>query len=218
MKCPSGNHYPQYLITSYSKKRKIMEGSQRLIGQSTLSTLMIDESSLPEDHLRLRINSNDTYSRQFHNCYSFAIEFDQPAEEALHYRINQCNRYQIISVTTPIRSTLGMLHSPDAIVKLTAQVVKMFSTTSSSINDNNGTGDFKSSFGLLSHQAFHSLHEDLALLHVSIWCDSLTEQPSNSIYDRVYTKSSPHNIKVSPVITSITKNDLILNSTPENRL
>ena len=66
-----------------------------------------------------------------------------------------------------------MLHSPDAIVKLTAPVVKTFSTTSSSssVNDNNGTGDFKSSFGLPSHQAFHSLHKDLALLHVSIWCD-----------------------------------------------
>ena len=110
-----------------------MEGCQRLIGQSTLSTLIIDESSSPEDHLRLRINSNDTYSRQFHpksNCYSFAIEFDQPAAEALQYRINQCNRYQIISVTTPIRSTLGMLHSPDAIVKLTSPVIKMFSTSS----------------------------------------------------------------------------------------
>ena len=176
-----------------------MEGSQRLIGQSTLSTLMIDESSLPEDHLRLRINSNDTYSKQFHpknNCYSFSIEFDQPAAEALQYRINHRNRYQIISVTTPIRSTLGMLHSPDDIVKLTAPVVKTFSSTtsrsSSSVNnDNNGMGDFKSSFGLLSHQAFHSLHEDLASLHVSIWCDLLTEQPNNSIYDRVYTKKLP---------------------------
>ena len=49
-----------------------MEGSQRLIGQSTLSTLMIDESSLPEDHLRLRINSNDTYSRQFHTQKTIA--------------------------------------------------------------------------------------------------------------------------------------------------
>ena len=181
------------------KEKIIMEGSQRLIGQSTLSTLMIDESSLPEDHLRLRINSNDTYSKQFHpknNCYSFAIEFDQPAAEALQYRINQCNRYQIISVTTPIKSTLGMLHSPDAIVKLTAPVVKTFSSTtsrsSSSVNnDNNGMRDFKSSFGLLSHQAFHSLHKDLASLHVSIWCDSLTEQPNNSIYDRVYTKKLP---------------------------
>ena len=84
-----------------------------------------------------------------------------------------------------------MLHSPDTIVKLTALVVKTFSTTSSSVNDNNGTGDFKSSFGLLSHQAFHSLHKDLASLHVSIQCDSLTEQPNNSIYDRLHTKKLP---------------------------
>ena len=87
-----------------------------------------------------------------------------------------------------------MLHSLDAIVKLTTPVVKTFSTSSiTSINDN-GTGlkrDFKSSFGLLSHQTFHSLHEDLASLHISIRCDSLTEQPNNSIYDRVYMKNSP---------------------------
>ena len=114
------------LLLLKKKKEKIMEGSQRLIGQSTMSTLMIDESLLPEDHPRLRINSNDTCSRQFHpknNCYSFAIEFDQLAAEALQYRINQCNHYQIISVTTPIQSTLGILHSPDAIVKLIAPVI-----------------------------------------------------------------------------------------------
>ena len=93
-----------------------------------------------------------------------------------------------------------MLHSTDAIVKLTAPVVKTFSATGSS--DNNGTGDFKSSFGLLSHQAFHSLHEDLASLHVSIQCDLLTEQLNNSIYNRVYTKNSSPNIRVSPVTTS----------------
>ena len=78
---------------------KSMEGSQRLIDQSKPTTLSISEHSLPKDYLRLKINSKDLYSKSDHphnNCYSFVIEFDQPAAESLQYRINQCNRYQII--------------------------------------------------------------------------------------------------------------------------
>ena len=90
---------------------KSMEGSQRLIDQSKPTTLSISECFLPQDYLQLKINSNDLYSKSYHphnNCYSFVIEFDQPAAESLQYRINQCNRYQVISATVPIRSQLGV--------------------------------------------------------------------------------------------------------------
>ena len=109
-----------------------MEGSQRLIDQSKPTTLSISECSLPQDYLRLKINSNDLYSKSYHphNCYSFVIEFDQPAAKSLQYRINQCNRYQIISATVPIRSQLGVRDNtkqpPPQYTNIATPVVKSF--------------------------------------------------------------------------------------------
>ena len=91
-----------------------MEGTQREIGSSEIPFIQCNERQLPRDHLQLKINSNDTYSRMLHpnnNCYLFMIEFEQPAAESLQHQINQCNRYQVLSVQLPIRSSLGLIYN-----------------------------------------------------------------------------------------------------------
>ena len=73
------------------------EGSQRYINKSVLHSIDTRQSPL-DDLFRLRINSNDPYSRWFHpnnNCYDFTIEFPQGSAESIQYRISQCNRYQL---------------------------------------------------------------------------------------------------------------------------
>ena len=65
-----------------------MEGTQREIGSSEMPFIQCNERQLPRDHLQLKINSNNTYSRALHlnnNCYSFTIEFEQPTAESLQH-------------------------------------------------------------------------------------------------------------------------------------
>ena len=119
-----------------------MEGMQREIGSSKIPFIQCNERQLPREHLWLKINSNDTYSRALHlniNCYSFTIEFEQPLAESLQHRISQCNRYQVVSIQLPIRSSLGLIynslhhhHHTKNIKKLpllAAPVVKKFNAT-----------------------------------------------------------------------------------------
>ena len=54
-----------------------MEGSQRYIRESVLCAIDVRHTE-PDDFFRLRINSNDSYSRSIHptnNCHDFIIEF-----------------------------------------------------------------------------------------------------------------------------------------------
>ena len=87
------------------------EGSQAIITQSEIHSIDI-RKSYPSDFFKLRINSNDTYSRSYYypanNCHHFTIVFNDSAAEALQNRISQCNRYQIVSFKTPIRNNKGI--------------------------------------------------------------------------------------------------------------
>ena len=171
MNSPLGN---QFLTYPKNYNFIIMEGTQREIGSSEIPFIQCNERQLPRDHLRLKINSNDTYSRTLHpnnNCYLFTIEFEQPAAESLQHRINQCNRYQVLSVQLPIRSSLGLIynsphhHHAKNIKKLpllAAPVVKKFNAT---IQHPPTTSHFiKSALGSTTYDSFTDTHEELCSL------------------------------------------------------
>ena len=87
-----------------------MEGSQRYIGESVLRAIDVRHTE-PDDFFWLRINSNNSYSRSVHptnNCHDFSIEFPQGSSDSMRHRIAQCNRYQVISLRTPIRGNKGI--------------------------------------------------------------------------------------------------------------
>ena len=147
-----------------------MEGTQREIGSSEIPFIQCNERQLQRDHLQLKIKSNDTYSRTLHpnnNCYSFMIEFEQPAAESLQHRINQCNRYQVLSIQLSIRSSLGLIynsphhHHTKNIKKLPllgAPVVKKFNAT---IQHPPTRSHFiKSTLGNTTYNSFINTHED----------------------------------------------------------
>ena len=172
-----------------------MEGSQRLIDQSKPTTLSISERSLPQDYLRLKINSNDLYSKSYHphnNCYSFVIEFDQPAAKSLQYRINQCNRYQIISATVPIRSQLGVRDdTPPRTPQYTNIATPVVKSFDQRVDNESDGAILRSVFGLLTVATYNRLHEDLHSIHISIDCDAFGEASHESLYENVYTKKTP---------------------------
>ena len=179
-----------------------MEGMQREIGSSEIPFIQCNERQLPRDHLRLKINSNDTYSRTLHpnnNCYSFTIEFEQPAAESLQHRINQCNRYQVLSIQLPIRSSLGLIynslhhhHTKNIIKKLpllAAPVVKKFNAK---IQHPPTTSHFiKSALGNTAYDSFIDTHEELRSLQMAIRCNSFGEHFQQSAYENVYNKKTP---------------------------
>ena len=102
------------------------------------------------------------------NCYSFTIEFEQPAAECLQHRINQCNRYQVLSIQLPIRSSLGLIynsphhHHAKYIKKLpllAAPVVKKFNAT---IQHPPTMSHFiKSALGNTTYDSFIDTHEHI---------------------------------------------------------
>ena len=175
-----------------------MEGMKREIGSSEIPFIQCNERQLPRDHLRLKIHSNDTYSRALHpnnNCYSFMIEFEQPAAESLQHRINQCNRYQVLSIQLTIRSSLGLIynsphhhHHAKNIKKLpllAAPVVKKFNAT---IQHPPMTSHFiKSALGNTTYDT----HEELHSLQMAIRCNSFGEHFQQSAYENVYNKKTP---------------------------
>ena len=179
-----------------------MEGTQREIGSSEIPFIQCNEQQLPRDHLRLKINSNDKYSRTLHpnnNCYSFTIEFEQPAAESLQHRINQCNRYQVLSIQLPIRSSLGLIynsphhHHMKNIIKklplLAAPVVKKFNAK---IQHPPTTSHFiKSALGNTTYDSFIDTHEELRSLQMAIRCNSFGEHFQQSAYENVYNKKTP---------------------------
>ena len=114
-----------------------MEGSQCVIGSSDVSAVSIGNFSLLDDYLQLCINSNNTYSKTIHpnnNCYDFTIEFEQPAAKSLQYRINQCNRYQVISACVPICGTLGVALQLTSKTFLNSPVLTSFSPVTTAAN------------------------------------------------------------------------------------
>ena len=132
------------------------------------------------------------------NCYSFTIEFEQPAAESLQHRINQCNRYQVLSIQLPIRSSLGLIYnSPHHQMKnikklplLAAPVVKKFNAT---IQHPPPTSHhfIKSTLGNTTYHSFINTHEKLCSLQMAIRCNSFGEHFHQSAYENVYNKKTP---------------------------
>ena len=136
------------------------------------------------------------------NCYSFTIEFEQPTAESLQHRINQCNRYQVLSIQLPIRSSLGLIynsphhhHHAENIKKLPlleAQVVKKFNAT---IQHPPTTSHFiKSTLCNTTYDSFIDTHEELCSLQMAIRCSSFGEQFQQSAYENVYNKKTPQSL------------------------
>ena len=157
-----------------------MEGTQREIGSSEIPFIQCNERQLPRDHLRLKINSNNTYSRTLHpnnNCYSFTIEFEQPAAESLQHQINQCNRYQVLSIQLPIRSSLGLIynslhhHHAKNIKKLPLLAAPMVKKFNAPIQH----PLTMSTLGKTTYDSFIDTHEELRSLQMAIRCNSFGE-------------------------------------------
>ena len=133
------------------------------------------------------------------NCYSFTIEFKQPTAESLQHRVNQCNRYQVLSIRLPIRSSLGLIynsphhhHHTKNIKKLpllAALVVKKFNAT---IQHPLTKSHFiKSALGNTTYNSFIDTHEELCSLQMAITCNLFGEHFQQSAYDNVYNKKTP---------------------------
>ena len=212
-----------------------MEGMQREIGSSKILFIQCNEWQLPRDHLRLKINSNDTYSRTLHpnnNCYSFTIEFKQPATatESLQHRINQCNRYQVLSIQLPIRSSLGLIynsphhHHTKNIKKLpllAAPVVKKFNAT---IQHPPTMSHFiKSMLGNTTYDSFIDTHKELCFITngdkmqlvwrtfstIRIW--KRIQQKDSSIVNKQWINPSSHTIIFSHWALVIIKQLILIN-------
>ena len=145
--------------------------------------IQLNNKQLPQDYLRLKINSNDTYSRLFHSnnsCYSFTIEFEQAAAESLQCRINQCNRYQVISAYVPVRNSLGLLyssllnpqhHQTNNTPMFASPIVSSFTPVGSSYA-HNANYYIKSVLGKLPPSKYKMHHEELHSLCISLNCES----------------------------------------------
>ena len=149
------------------------EGSQAVITQSEIHPIDI-RKSYPSDFLKLRINSNDTYSRLYYylanNCHHFTIVFNDSAAEALQNRISQCNQYQIVSFKTPIRNNKGIcelnrLPYSSPVVKM-KQLQQVPTPAANPLDKNN----CKSIFGLITYDDYVASHENLEKLYVKLTC------------------------------------------------
>ena len=117
---------------------------------------------------------------------------------SLQYRINQCNRYQVLSIQLPIISSLGLiynsLHHPHMknikkLSLLAAPVVKKFNAT---IQHPLTLSHFiKSTLGNTTYDSFIDNHEELHSLQMAIRCNSFGEHFQQSAYENVYNKKSP---------------------------
>ena len=128
----------------------------------------------------------------------FTIEFEQPEAESLQHQINQCNRYQVLSIQLPIRSSLGLIynsphhhHAKDIkkLPLLAAPVVKKFNAT---IQHPPMMSHFiKSALGNTRYDSFIDTHEELCSLQMAIRCNSFGEHFQQSAYENVYNKKTP---------------------------
>ena len=88
------------------------EGCQRFIYSTVIESTRISTNGyLPRDFFKLRINSNDAYSRvtrPTNNCYDFVIQFPPSSTQSIQFRIAQCNRYQVVNVKVPVRNSRGI--------------------------------------------------------------------------------------------------------------
>ena len=155
---------------------------------------LLSMKDLPGDYFRLKINSNDTFSRDKHpnnNCYNFTIEFPSASAEAIQNCTSQCNRYQITHVLLPIRTHIGtaMTVKPPPYI---SPVLRMKPLTNA---DATTTGIFKTKFGVASQVGYENIHEELCDLHILITCATFNEQLDPLINERNYMKNYPQHNK-----------------------
>ena len=154
------------------------EGSQRYIGESVLRAIDVRHTE-PDDFFRVRINSNDSYSRSIHptnNCHDFIIEFPQGSSDSMKHRIAQCNRYQVISLRMPIRGNKGIQNSCYVQVPFHSHVLKEVSSFPTSSN-----GVYNTKFGKMRRPQYVDTYEPLEKLHLVIDCALLNEQMDDQI-------------------------------------
>ena len=146
-------------------------------------TTCIDvRQSEPEDFFKLRLNSNDTYSRYDYpnnNCYNFTIKFPQGSADSIQYRIAQCNRYQVVNLRTPIRGNKGIQTSYYAQVPFHLQVIKDTPTLPLTPG-----GVYSTTFGKMTRVQYTQTHEVLEKLHMTISCASFNPQQMNNKAER----------------------------------
>ena len=180
------------------------EGSQCYIYPTIVSSTRPNYSTLPQDYFRLRINSNDSFSRHAHplnNCYNFTIDFPPSTAESMQHRIAQCNRYQVIDFKLPIRNSkgiqVGRLFSPyDSPVKRFSPLTmtpSFLTTTNRSLAQLAEAGQFavnKTKTNLLSAQDYAWQYEALREIHMCIRCSSLNEVFSRFLSKKLRAKAS----------------------------
>ena len=173
------------------------EGSQRYIYSTTIDTTRVNRQHLPRDYFKLRINSNDPYSktaRPNNNAYNFIIDFPPSTAESLQFRIAQCNRYQLINATVPLRTCIGMTTermSVHSVVKrptaLTTSLPSYIDTRYTYLINNEK----------LTSNQFYQQYEPLRCLNIGISCSSLNEVLPHESFNNVTIKKPQHHKRVS---------------------
>ena len=103
----------------------------------------------------------------------------------MQHRIAQCNRYQVISLRTPIRGNKGIQNSCCAQVRFHSHVLKEVSSFPTSPN-----GVYNTKFGKMTRPQYVDTHEQLEKLHLVIDCALLNEQMDDQ-NDRNSSKRLP---------------------------
>ena len=179
------------------------EGSPRYIGESLLHAIDIRQSE-PQDFFKLRLNSNDTYSRQFYpnnNCHDFIMKFPQRSADSVQYRISQCNRYQIINLRLPIRGNKGVQASYFAQVPFHSHVIKSIPNLPVAA----GGVQYNTNIGRMYRTQYTETHEELEKIHLTIDCPSLNRQKSDGS-ERNFSKNFP---PITKFISRMTREEII---------
>ena len=151
------------------------EGSQRYIYSTTIDNTIVNRDHLPRDYFKLRINSNDSYSkalRPHNNAYNFIIDFPSSTAESLQFRIAQCNRYQIVNAVVPLRTSIGLtteylsVHSVVKRPTVLTTPLPAYMDTTDTFNINRES---------LTSNQFYQRYEPLRVLHIGITCPSFNQ-------------------------------------------
>ena len=164
------------------------EGSQRFIYSTTIDSTNVNQSHLPRDYFKLRINSNDSYSkatRPNNNAYDFTIDFPLSTAESLQFRIAQCNRYQVVRAVVPLRTTIGI---SDERVSVHSVVKRSTSLTTSLPTDMDTLHTFRINGETLTSNQFYQRYEPLRTLHIGVTCPSLNEVLPHESFNSVTIK------------------------------
>ena len=184
------------------------EGCQRFIYSTVIESTHISTNGyLPRDFFKLRINSNDAYSRVTrlnNNCYNFVIQFPPSSAESIQFRIAQCNRYQVVDVKVPVRNSRGigrgyylpynapvqrhvpLTSDPNFIMTLLAKNPPSITQPDQFVLDDRVS---------LSPRDFARRYEPLEELHIGIHCHSFNEVFFQDSYHNKTNKKYPPNQK-----------------------